>query len=213
MSDVFYKFIRFAGKHAFWASSRPVVRGVEHVPLVGGCLIAANHTSPYDIAVLIRHTPRLLDFVSIVEVFENPVVGWLYGKLNAFPLIRDKPDAPTVRTMLRRLEGGRVVVMFPEGGFRRGEASVVHSRTMRRGIGRIANLAKVPVVPAVLINTAAYSRPTSWLPLARTRYAVAFGAPIEPGGAPEEIEAALIDAYAKLFAETAVMLPESARRL
>jgi hypothetical protein len=71
MSDLFYKVVRLIGRHAFWVSSRPVVFGIEHVPRQGACVIASNHTSPYDVALLMRHTPRLLDFVSIVEVFKQ----------------------------------------------------------------------------------------------------------------------------------------------
>lgn len=213
MSDMFYRVIRFIGTHIFWVSSRPVVLGLEHLPPSGACVIASNHTSPYDVALLIRHLPRLLDFVSIVEVFRNPFLGWFYGNMNAFPLDRRKPDAPTVRTILGRLERGRIVVMFPEGGFRRGEASVVRSRAMRPGLGRIVNMAAVPVVPAVLINTCVYSRPGSWLPLFRTRYAIALGPAISPGMTPEEIEAAVVDSMVRLYTEAVAMLPEDSRRL
>lgn len=213
MSDLFYRTIRFIGTHVFWVSSRPVVLGLEHVPRTGACLIASNHTSPYDVALLIRHVPRFLDFVSIVEVFRKPFLGWFYGHMNAFPLDRHKPDAATVRIILNRLERGRVIVMFPEGGFRRGDASVVRSRKMRPGVGRLVYLAKVPVIPALLINTVAYSRPRAWLPFARTRYALAFATPISPDLPPEEIEAAIVDSLVKLYDEVVGMLPEKCRVL
>ncbi|MBS0197017.1 MAG: 1-acyl-sn-glycerol-3-phosphate acyltransferase [Planctomycetes bacterium] len=213
MSDVFYRAIRFIGTHIFWASSRPVVFGLEHIPREGPCLIASNHTSPYDVALLIRHVPRLLDFVSIVEVFRNPLLGWFYGSMNAFPLDRHKPDAPTVRTILSRLRRGRVVVMFPEGGFRRGEASVVHTRKMKSGIGRIVNMANIPIVPAVVINSSVYSKPVSWLPLFRARYALAFAPPIAPDLPPEQIESRIVESIVNLYTLASGKLPEHARVL
>jgi len=213
VSDAFYKATRFLALPVLCTTSRPVVLGLENVPRSGACLIAANHTSPYDVPVLIRHVPRPLDFVSIVEVFQNPFVAWLYGNMNAFALDRRKPDAPTVRKILNRLERGRVVVMFPEGGFRRGEASVIRSRTMRPGLGRIANIAAVPVVPAVLINTSVYAKPGSWLPFFRTRYAIAFAPPISPQGSPEETDAAVIEAFVRLYAQAVAKLPEHCRTL
>lgn len=195
MSDAFYRTVRFLGRHVFWLSGSPVVIGAEGVPAAGPCIIAATHQSPYDVAVLIAHTRRMLDFVSIVEAFRNPLVAWFYGSLNAFPLDRSRPDAKTVRIILNRLERGRTVVMFPEGGLRRGLDSVVHSRRIRPGIGRIALLADAPIVPCVLIGTGAYSKFTSWLPLRRTRYGVMLGPPLAPTGSPEGLEARLVDSF------------------
>ncbi len=213
MSDLFYKSVRFIGRPIFWFSSTPVALGAEHIPRSGACIIASNHTSPYDIPLLVRHVPRLVDFVSIVEVFRNPFLGWFYRNLNAFPLDRGKPDAPAVRTILDRLDRGRVVVMFPEGGFRRGEASVVRTRKIRGGVGRIANIAKVPVIPALILNSVVYARPLAWIPLFRTRYAVAFGPAISPDLPPGQIEAAIVESIVKLHEEAAAMLPEQCRVL
>jgi 1-acyl-sn-glycerol-3-phosphate acyltransferase len=195
MSDGFYRTLVRLGRPAFWSSSRPTVinAGITNRP--GPFLLAANHTSPYDIPILMRHCHRRIDFVSITEVFRNPFTAWLYGNMNAFPLERSRPDAPAVRTILDRLERGRVVGMFPEGGFRRGEASVVHSRQIRPGIGRIAMLATVPIIPCAIIGSEQYSRPTSWLPLRRVRYGVAFGEAIEPS---DDAEERLVDALVNL---------------
>ncbi len=131
MSDTFYNLIRAIGTPIFWASARPTVIGLHHARLKGPFILAANHHSPYDVPLLIRHTPRKLDFVSIVEVFRNPFVAWFYGSMNAFPLDRSRPDSPTVRIILDRLERGRAVAMFPEGGFRKLEDSVVTGGRMR----------------------------------------------------------------------------------
>lgn len=211
MSDLFYRTARLLGRHVFWLSSRPVVLGVEHIPRAGPLLLASTHTSPYDIPLLMRHVPRLLDFVSIVEVFQNPFLAWLYGGMNAFPLDRHRPDAPTIRTILRRLERGRAITMFPEGGFRRGDASVIHSRKLRKGVGRLLALANVPVVPVVVINSVAYAKPTAWLPLRRTRYAVAFGKALPSGLEPEQLESALVESMVSLHLQAINRLPEECR--
>lgn len=200
MSDFFYRVVRLVGTPAFWVSSTPVVIGVGRVPAAGRCLIAATHQSAYDVPLLIRHTPRMLDFVSIVEVFRNPLVGWLYGSLNAFPLDRGRPDSSAVRVIIDRLERDRAVAMFPEGGFRTGADSVVCSRRIRPGVGRLAHLTGAPVVPCVVINSLAYGRAASWLPLKRTRYGVMYGEPIDPVLEPGEIEARLVDALVAMHA-------------
>src|SRR5688572_6064556 len=99
----------------FWVSSRPTVMGIEHARRDGPFIVASNHLSPYDVALLMRHSPRRLDFVSIVEVFRHPLMAWFYSNMNAFPLDRHRGDPKTVRIILDRLERGRVVAMFPEG--------------------------------------------------------------------------------------------------
>lgn len=206
MSDAFYRFVRLLGTPAFWVSSRPTIIGVENVPLSRQCLIAATHQSPYDVPLLIRHTPRLLDFISIVEVFRNPLVAWFYGSLNAFPLDRSRPDTKTVRVIIRRLRQARAVAIFPEGRIRKGADSVVCTRRLRPGTGRIAHLTQAPIIPCVVINSQIYSRPASWLPLRHSRYGLIFGEPIDPGINPELIEIKLVDAFVQLHARlTAAM--------
>lgn len=196
-------------------NSRPIVRGIHHVPATGGCIVVATHQSPYDIPLLIRHIPRLLDFVSTVEVFRNPVVATIYRLLNAFPLDRSRADPATVRTILKRLDGGRAVGMFPEGRIHTGQASVVHSRRIRSGIGRIARLSGVPVVPCVIIDAAVYSSPWRWLPTKRTRYGLIVGPPISPSHQAADIELMLVDAFVSLHRtladELACCLPDKER--
>lgn len=180
MGDRFYDILCTLGRPAFWVSSSPVIVGTEHTDRPGGYLLAANHQSPYDIPVLFRHCRRRIDFVSIVEVFKHKPVAMLYGAMNAFPLDRSRPDVATVKTLIDRLRAGRVVGMFPEGGFRRGDASVLNGGSIRPGIGRVAMLAGVPVLPAVILGADAYSRVWSWAPLRAVRYGVMFSEPLAP---------------------------------
>src|SRR4051794_15103658 len=135
-----------------------------------------------------RHAARRIDFVSIVEVFQNPIVGFLYGALNAFPLDRSRPDVPTIRTVLDRLARGRVVGIFPEGRLRPGALSMIHTRQMKPGIGRIAKLANAPIVPCAIVDSAMYWNVKSWLPRRSTRYGIIFGQAIEPRDDPGATE-------------------------
>lgn len=208
MSDAFYRTVRFVGRSAFFVSSSPLVIGADHTAREGGFLLAANHQSPYDIPLLIRHTRRLVDFVSITEVFRNPLLGWFYGSMNAFPLDRRKPDSPTVRTILDRLSRGRCVGIFPEGGFRRGAASVVHSGRIKPGTARIARLANVPIVPAVVIGSGDYARVSAWLPTRSTRYGVIYGEPVAAGD-DEPTDLLLAQKMAELHQTLATQLGRS----
>ena len=55
----------------------------------------------------------------------KPFVGWFFNALNAMPLDRGKVDSKTVRTIVGRLQAGRVVGIFPEGSIRTPESSVL----------------------------------------------------------------------------------------
>jgi 1-acyl-sn-glycerol-3-phosphate acyltransferase len=178
VSELFYNIVHTIGSAIFWVSSRPTLLHVDRSRRKGAYVLASNHHSPYDVPLLIYHTKRKLDFVSTVEVFSNRFAGWFYGNMNAFPLDRSKPDSPTVRTILDRLARGRVVAMFPEGGFRKPEDSVIHGGRMRPGVARLAQMANVPVIPVVVLHSKVYQSLTAWLPLKRMRYGLIYGEPI-----------------------------------
>ena len=165
MGDRFYTGVHFVGSLIFMASSRPVILHVERTDRAGPFILAANHHSPYDVPLLIRHSRRKLDFVSIVEIFKHPFVRWFYGSMNAFAIDRSRADSAGVRTILHRLRNGRAVAMFPEGRIRRPPNSVTEGHPFRPGVARLAIMANVPIVPAVVVNSAAYERTTSWLPI------------------------------------------------
>jgi 1-acyl-sn-glycerol-3-phosphate acyltransferase len=161
-----------------------------------------------------RHTQRPLDFVSIIEVFRNRFIAWFYGNMNAFPHDRSKPDSPTVRTILERLRAGRVVAMFPEGGIRSLERSVLNGGKMRPGVGRLSQLSGAPVVPAVVLGSTQFGRFTAWLPLRRVRYGVIYGQPItvdpslDKETASLQMEARLRASFALLYDELKVAMGE-----
>ena len=207
MSDLFYSAFVTAARHVFWLSSKPVVIGTEHTRLEGAYILAANHSSPFDVAVLIRHAKRHVDFLSITEVFKKPLVGWFYGSMNAFPLDRSRRDPKTVKTMVDRLKRGRVIGMFPEGGLRGGEQSVLKTRKIKPGVGRLALLANVPIVPAVVVGSAGYLRPGAWAPIRKTRYGVIFGEAILPEGTAEEMEGRYVERLIGLHEQLIAVAP------
>ena len=210
MSDAMYKWVVRIGYHAFWVSSRPVVLHRDRVAgRDGPYILAPNHLSPYDVPCLMAEMPRwkLLDFVSITELFQNRLSAWFLNSVNAFPLNRSRADSPTVRIILDRLANGRIIAMFPEGGFRSEANSVLNGGEIKPGVAKLAQLADVPVIPCVVLGTKAYSKPTSWLPLKRVRYGIAYGNPLHVSKDLDEAEARaaflleLKRAYRSLHAE------------
>jgi 1-acyl-sn-glycerol-3-phosphate acyltransferase len=203
VSDWFYNVVFYACLPAFTVSSSPVVLHADRAKRAGAYLLASNHLSPLDVPCLMKETPRLLDFVSTVEVFRNPLIAWFYGKMNAFPLDRGRVDTGTTRTILDRLRRGRVVALFPEGRIRDEKDSVINGGHFKPGVLRLARIANVPIIPVVVIGTSGYHRITNWLPLRRTRYGVNYGHAIEPNPGDDTgiLEGQLRAAYQSLHAE------------
>lgn len=177
--DLFYRTVVVVGRFPLWIASRPVILHRDRVPRTGPFILASNHLAPYDVAVLMRHAGRVLDFVSTTQVMAVPFVGPFYRAMGAYPLDRGRVDTRTTRWILDRLGRGRVVAMFPEGRIRSEAESVVHTGDFRPGVVRLARTAGVPIIPVALRGTPAFADPRVWLPTRSVRYGVCFGEPIE----------------------------------
>jgi 1-acyl-sn-glycerol-3-phosphate acyltransferase len=100
----------------FWIR-RYRVTGVENVPREGGIFMIANHESgmdPFVIGYPVRW--RLIRGPGKVELFANPIVGYLMRRLGMFPIKQDVADAGAVRAMVELYRNGRAVLVYPEGG-------------------------------------------------------------------------------------------------
>ena len=181
MSDAFYNFMVAICYPPFVICHKPTVLGGENFDKVQGpMMVVSNHTSPYDIAILMYYTPRKIDFVSTYEII-NSKVGWIYRWANAFPLDQSKPDPHAVWEIIDRLKRGRTVGMFPEGSLSFQDKSVLHGGALLPGIGRIARLSKAPLVPCAIENSLTFARLGAWLPN-NARYGIAIGEPMDPPG-------------------------------
>jgi len=162
---------------------------LERARLTGAYLLAANHAAVYDAPLIIAATPRVIYWLSVVEIFRHPLSRWFLNAFGALPLDREKVDTMTMRKVVRLLDAGQVVGIFPEGGLRNDEDTVLRSGRIDSGVCKLAQLAKVPVLPCVVLGGEKFYRWTNWLPGARTRWAVAFGEPILPRSEPDRVTA------------------------
>lgn len=204
MSDWFYTLVRVVGTPAFLVSASPIVLHAERTRRKGAFIVAATHFSPYDVAILIKDTPRRLDFVSITEMFAKPWVRRFFTHMNCIPVDRGKVDTIATRRILDRLLEGRAVAMFPEGRIVTAEQSVLNGGKIRPGVFGFARAANCPVIPCVILGTRAYSNVKSWAPIRKTVYAISYGEPLLPDESWDDVptgEKILREAYAKLHAE------------
>jgi 1-acyl-sn-glycerol-3-phosphate acyltransferase len=183
-----------------------VLRG-ENAERPSGFLLAGNHISHFDPFIISSVVRRKIDWMAMAEFFPLPLLGLFLRAVDAFPADRDRADHTTIRTAIERLKQGRIVGIFPEGGIRDGERSILEGAPLRAGASALAHIAGVPILPCVIVGSDRLYAKRSWLPWRRTPIWIAFGDPIPPfrdlekAAARAHIEHQLAAAFKHLYVE------------
>src|SRR5712692_4704110 len=151
------------------------VEGVERLPVAGPFILAANHHNYLDGVVLGVAVPRPIAFLVMPRVFRaTPLHPPFHRRIGSIPVNLERPDPGAIKRVLRVLEAGRVVGIFPEGPFSQ-EGQLVPGQP---GVALIALRAGVPVVPAAICGTyEALEGRRFYIPRGRP-LAVRFGQPL-----------------------------------
>jgi 1-acyl-sn-glycerol-3-phosphate acyltransferase len=159
--------------------SRPVLRvalsprviGLEHLdPVEGPMILAANHASHLDTALLLSVLPPWLRHRTIVAAAADyffdrhwKAAMWSFG-LGAIPMERSKVNRRSADLAARLIEDGWSLIIFPEGG----RTSDGWGREFKGGASYLAKRCGVPVIPvhirgtrAVLAKSSSRFRPGS----------------------------------------------------
>lgn len=137
--------------------TRPRVFGLEHVPAEGALIIAANHSSHADTAVINTVLPvsvrdRFVAGAAEDYFFKGGPMNFLSRILfNAIPISRERQAGrDPLRHASRALREGYALLLYPEGTRGRGGEIA----PFRGGIGRlIADFPGTPVLPTLLVGT------------------------------------------------------------
>jgi len=122
------------------------VYGIKNVPTTGPALLLANHQSYLDPVLVAVRLYRPVSFFAKSELFENRYFGALIRALHAIPVRRGEGDIAAVREVLRQLDNGRVINLYPEGT-RTKDGQV---QSLQKGIALILRKAHVPVIPVTI---------------------------------------------------------------
>jgi len=179
----------------FWASlytwlnpAWPVsVEGREHIRPGVPYVMVSNHQSLVDILVLFRLF-RHFKWVSKVENFRVPLIGWNMRLNRYIPLVRGNRDS--VVRMMRECEvalaGGSSVMIFPEGT----RSLDGRMRAFKTGAFELALRTRAPILPIVLDGTARPLPKRGYLLQGKHPISVRVLEPLEPASfAGESIEA------------------------
>jgi 1-acyl-sn-glycerol-3-phosphate acyltransferase len=196
-------FMRFA----FGSVARIHVLRAENASAPGGLLLASNHISHFDPLIISGVVRRKIDWMAMSEFFPVPVVGLFLRAVDAFPADRDRANRATIRNALQRLRSGRIVGIFPEGGIRDGDRSILQGAAVRPGVATLSDMAGVPILPCVILGTDRLYNKSHWVPLRRISIWIAFGDLIptksdgDKSGAREKTEQAFAAALTRLSRE------------
>lgn len=145
-------FVRFVQLYV-----RPKVEGREHLPAEGSFIIAANHQSHADTAVVFTALPKAIRerFVAAAaqDYFFNGGPSQYASRVlfNAIPIARDRRGGQDpLRHLSRALREGYVLLMYPEGT--RSKDGTLGP--FRAGIGKlVAEFPGTPVIPTWIGGT------------------------------------------------------------
>ncbi|MFD5813175.1 lysophospholipid acyltransferase family protein [Streptomyces sp. NPDC127038] len=163
--------------------------GAELAP---GSIIAANHTSLADPAVVLAALHRLgvrPVVMATAGLWRVPVLGRALTREGHIPVHRgDRRAADALNGAAEALERGRLVLIYAEGGLpHRADAAEAEPEAFRSGLSRLVQLTGAPVVPvgqagARRVTSGSRAKQLAGLftaPLRRPRLHVHVGEPVE----------------------------------
>ncbi len=179
-------------------------RFAEPLPERGGLIVLSSHQSHLDPLLLGLACDRRLSSLARSSLYAFKPFGAVITALDAIPIDREASALVAMKTVIRRLEEGAAVIIFPEGT----RTATGRLGELKSGFALIAKRAGVPIVPVAIVGAWECWPKTRMFPRPG-RIRLEFGRVISP----EEI-AALDDRA--LVAECAARLAEldaTARRM
>jgi 1-acyl-sn-glycerol-3-phosphate acyltransferase len=156
--------------------------GAANIPRTGPVLLLANHQSLLDPVLVGLAARRHLHYLARDTLYKNPLVAALIRSLNAVPIHREGAGKEGLQIILRLLQEGHAVVVFPEGTRTRdGNMS-----PFKPGFALLVSRAKPTIIPvgiAGAFHAWPHGRPLPklaplFLPPSRATLAVSVGAPL-----------------------------------
>ena len=175
-------------------ASRLRVYGRDRVPLEGGIVVASNHFSWLDPAVLGVASPRVLYYMAKIEAHRLPGLGTFIRAFGCFPVRRGESDRDAVRLMRKIVADGNALGLFAEGSRQRSGVP----GPVQPGAAMVALQEGAPILPVAIHGTQVW-RPGGFQPVS-----IAWGEPMTLDGLPKG---------GKGYKEASVLVQDEIRRL
>jgi 1-acyl-sn-glycerol-3-phosphate acyltransferase len=199
----FYRVVVGSLRLLLTTSANVRVRHFAPLP-TGPFILASNHISHFDPALLSGWLPPKIDWIAMSELFGT---GWsrvAFTWLDVIPVARTGDDRHAIREALRRLADGHVIGVFPEGGIRDGARSMLAGAPVQDGAIMLSVRSGAPIVPTVILGSERLYNKRNWLVWRRARVFIATGDAIMPEASNARSEART--ALRSRFSEAIVQL-------
>ena len=166
----------------------------------GPVILAMNHQSYLDPPLAGTACDRAIYFLARRTLLDVPLLGWVLPKLNVIPVNQEGVDRSAIKAVIRVLQAGNGVLVFPEGS-RTPDGTL---QPAEPGMGLVIAKTLAPVVPLRIFG-AREALPRSGGRLRFVPITVVIGEPIfftaadiQPGG--KDLYARLSDRVMKAIA-------------
>ncbi len=122
------------------------IEGLENLPQEGPVITAQNHMIFVDTVIGAAFIDREAVGMSKVENYDNPLVAILFKLYGTFPVRRGEVDRRALRTALKVLREGKVLMAAPEGT--RSKTNTLQKG--KDGLSYVAVRAGAPIVPIAI---------------------------------------------------------------
>jgi 1-acyl-sn-glycerol-3-phosphate acyltransferase len=140
--------LRFVFRQIFRAAYRVRMIGKEHIPAAGAYLIAHNHVSIVDPAVIISFWPISVQAIGAAELWHRPGQNWIVQLYGTLPVNRGEMDRQFIEGAVDVLRSGLPLLIAPEGT----RSHVPGMKRANPGIAYLVDRAQTPVLPVGVIG-------------------------------------------------------------
>jgi len=181
------------------------IKGLENIPDKEPVIFVSNHQSVIDIKLSIAAIPRNFSFVSKEVVFKIPILG-KYMRTSGHIGIRRSDERyayGTLKEVIRKLDGGKSIVFFPEG------TRSINGKlgSFKRGISMVILRSGRKVIPTAIIGSGGFLPKNSFLGNLENRdIRFKFGKPLEFPKVEKENKKQSKDVMEKIRSEVSKLL-------
>jgi 1-acyl-sn-glycerol-3-phosphate acyltransferase len=135
----------------FVSRTRVHVTGLSHIDLQKPYIFMPNHTSNFDIPVLLSHLPVQFRWLAKAELFKFPLFGYAMKRAGYISIDRSnrKSAFESLEQAATAIRNGKSVMIFPEGT--RSRDYTIHD--FKKGGFVLAIKSGVPIVPVIIHGT------------------------------------------------------------
>ncbi len=160
LKGLFYRAVRNSARIAGVALFDLRCVGRQNMEFEGAALVLSTHQSHFDPVLIGLSFNGRMNYLARRSLFNNRLLGTIIYLLDAIELDRDRSGIAGLKETLKRLKGGKKVLVFPEGT-RTSDGKIA---PLKPGFLAVARRSKVPLVPIAITGAYEALPRTSKLP-------------------------------------------------